>query len=92
VKFPHLREDKLPNFLSTTKKYSDRDVAILKAYKSGAYSMKIIGDYFELYYSRNNRISKAKSKTCPLYLCDKKLSDMKKIMTSFESCTLYRPK
>ncbi|MDA3868543.1 MAG: transposase [Gammaproteobacteria bacterium] len=45
------------------KKYSDRDVAILKAYESGGYSMKIIGDYFELHYSWISRILKAKSKT-----------------------------
>ncbi|MDH5572813.1 MAG: transposase [Gammaproteobacteria bacterium] len=45
------------------KKYSNRDVAILKAYDSGGYSMKIIGDYFELHYSRISRILKAKGKT-----------------------------
>ena len=45
------------------KKYSDRDVAIYKAYGSGAYSMKTIGDYFELHYSWVSRIIKAKNKT-----------------------------
>ena len=44
------------------KKYSDRDEAILKAYESGGYSMKIIGDYFELHYSRISRILKAKDR------------------------------
>ena len=41
----------------------DRDSAIVLAYKSGGYSMKDIGDYFGLHYSRVSRIIKAKSKT-----------------------------
>ncbi len=46
------------------KKYSNRDVAIFKAYQSGAYSMKAIGDYFELHYSWVSRIIKiTKNKT-----------------------------
>jgi len=45
------------------KKYSDRDTAILNAYASGGYSMKEIGGYFELHYSRISRIIKAKGKT-----------------------------
>lgn len=45
------------------KKYSDRDTVIFKAYESGGYSMKSIGDYFELHYSRVSRIVKAKGKT-----------------------------
>ena len=45
------------------KKYSDRDEAITKAYESGGYSMKDVGDYFELHYSRVSRIVKAKRKT-----------------------------
>lgn len=36
----------------------DRDEAIVAAYKSGAYSMKEIGEYFELHYSRVGRIIK----------------------------------
>jgi len=44
-------------------KYSDRDTVIVKVYRSGGYSMKEIGDYFELHYSRVSRIIKAKSKT-----------------------------
>jgi len=44
-------------------KYGVRDVAICKAYESGGYSMKMIGDYFNLHYSRISRILKAKSKT-----------------------------
>jgi len=44
-------------------KYADRDIAISKAYQSGGYSMKMIGEYFELHYSRISRIIKAKSKT-----------------------------
>jgi len=43
--------------------YRDRDEAIVLAYASGGYSMKEIGDYFALHYSRVSRIIKAKSKT-----------------------------
>lgn len=35
-----------------TKKYSDRDTAIVIGYESGAYNMKEIGEYFDLSYSR----------------------------------------
>ncbi len=45
------------------KKYVDRDTAILKAYESGGYSMKDIGGYYDLHYSRVSRIVKAKGKT-----------------------------
>lgn len=41
----------------------NRDVAITQAYASGGYSMKEIGDFFELHYSRVSRIVKAKGKT-----------------------------
>ena len=44
-------------------KYKDRDTAIYKSYESGGYSMKAIGDYYQLHYSRVSRIVKAKSKT-----------------------------
>ncbi|MCU7960623.1 MAG: transposase [gamma proteobacterium symbiont of Bathyaustriella thionipta] len=44
-------------------KYKDRDTAILKSYESGAYSLKEIGDYYQLHYSRVSRIIRAKSKT-----------------------------
>lgn len=45
------------------KKYSDRNTALIKGYESGAYSMKEIGEYFDLHYSRVSRIVKAKGKT-----------------------------
>ena len=45
------------------KKYIDRNTAIIKGYESGAYSMKAIGEYFNLHYSRVSRIIKANSKT-----------------------------
>ena len=45
------------------KSNSDRDTAIINAYASGGYSMKEVGDYFELHYSRVSRIIKAKGKT-----------------------------
>jgi len=44
-------------------KYGDRDVAICRAYESGSYSMKVIGEYFKLHYSRISRVIKAKGKT-----------------------------
>ncbi len=45
------------------RKYSDRDTAIFKTYESGAYSMKAIGSYYKLHYSRVSRIIKANNKT-----------------------------
>ena len=33
-----------------------RNEAIIKAYQSGSYTLKEIGDYFELHYSRISRI------------------------------------
>lgn len=45
------------------KKYKQRDMAIYKSYESGGYSMKEIGDYYNLHYSRISRIIKAKDKT-----------------------------
>ncbi|HEX7028346.1 MAG TPA: transposase [Gammaproteobacteria bacterium] len=45
-------------------KAADRDTAIVMAYNSGGYSMKEIGDYFGLHYSRVSKIiTKAKGKT-----------------------------
>ena len=44
-------------------KYKDRDTAISKAYESGGYSLKDIGDYYSLHYSRVSRIVKANNKT-----------------------------
>ena len=41
------------------KQYKDRDIAILKSYESGGYSLKDIGDYYNLHYSRVSRIVKA---------------------------------
>lgn len=38
------------------KRGKDRDEAIINAYKSGGYSMKELGDYFGLHYSRISRI------------------------------------
>ena len=37
-------------------RYRDRDVAIVAAYRSGAYSMQAIGDHVGLHYSRVSRI------------------------------------
>jgi len=44
-------------------KYKNRDTAIYKSYKSGGYSLKAIGDYYKLHYSRVSRIVKVQSKT-----------------------------
>ncbi|NOZ52356.1 MAG: addiction module toxin RelE [Gammaproteobacteria bacterium] len=44
-------------------KYKDRNTAIFKSYESGGYSLKDIGDYYKLHYSRISRIVKAKDKT-----------------------------
>lgn len=49
------------------RKYRDRDQAIVMAYQSGGYSLKAIGEYFGLHYSRVSRIvaaaERAKGKT-----------------------------
>jgi len=51
------------------RRYADRDIAICKAYESGGYSMKSIGDYFGLHYSWVSRLIKANNKMCPaIYL------------------------
>ena len=39
------------------------DSALINAYASGGYSMKEIGDYFKLHYSRFRRIVKTKDNT-----------------------------
>jgi len=47
-------------------RFEDRDQAIVATYHSGGYTMKEIGDYFGLHYSRVSRILKkaeAKNKT-----------------------------
>lgn len=49
------------------KTYKDRNTAISKTYESGGYSLKDIGDYYNLHYSRVSRIVKAKNKTP--YVC-----------------------
>jgi len=45
------------------RKNSDRNMAIAKSYESGAYSLKVIGEYYNLHYSTVSRIVKAKGKT-----------------------------
>ena len=44
-------------------KYIDRNTAISKTYESGGYSLKEIGDYYNLHYSWVSRIFKAINKT-----------------------------
>ncbi len=64
---PKSQRRKKPKSLSSYEKNSqDRNEAIITAYKSGGYSMKELGDYFGLHYSRVSRIinhEKAKDKT-----------------------------
>lgn len=44
---------------------NDRDSAILAAYRNGAYSLREIGDFFGLHYSRGSRIiHKMKTDDC----------------------------
>gem|GEM_PF-4836805 len=43
---------------SNMKKNTDRNLAILKAYGTGSYSMQAIDDYFELHYSSISRFIK----------------------------------
>ena len=44
-------------------KYRNRNEAIAQAYGSGGYSMKAIGDYFGLHYSRVSRLIKARGQS-----------------------------
>jgi len=48
----------LPKPLAQIAKKHERDEAILRAYASGGYSLKEIGDHFDLHYSRVSRIVK----------------------------------
>ena len=50
-------------FKEYEKASNTRDEAIVNAYASGGYSMKEVGDYFGLHYSRVSRILKANNKT-----------------------------
>lgn len=66
---PRAQKRPIPKSLEHYKaKYRDRNTAIAMAYASGGYSMKEIGTYFGLHYSRVSRIisdggSEAKGKT-----------------------------
>jgi hypothetical protein len=65
---PGVQKKRLPRPLDEYRAQSpDRDTAIYRAYLSGGYSQKAIGDHFGLHYSRVSRIVKqqaeAKSKT-----------------------------
>lgn len=61
---PSLQKQQLVKPLAYYKnKYNDRDTSIYNSYEGGGYSMKDIGNYYNLHYSRVSRIIKAKSKT-----------------------------
>lgn len=62
---PSSQRRPVPESLATYEKSSEtRDAAIVQAYESGGFSMREIGDYFGLHYSRVSRIfANAKGKT-----------------------------
>jgi hypothetical protein len=65
---PSAQRRKRPKpLVAYAKEHRDRDTAVAKAYASGGYSMKEIGEHFGLHYSRISRIIKktgrAKDKT-----------------------------
>jgi hypothetical protein len=64
---PAVQRRPLPQPLAQIAEEHERDEAILRAYASGGYSLKKIGDHFGLHYSRVSRIVKqrrlAKGKT-----------------------------
>ncbi len=53
---PAVQRRPRPQPLSRFAEAHDRDEAIYRAYASGGYSLKEIGDYFDLHYSRISRI------------------------------------
>jgi putative transposase len=55
---PALQRRPLPKPLAEIAEDHERDEAILRAYASGGYSLKEIGDHFDLHYSRVSRIVK----------------------------------
>ncbi|MGD0958784.1 MAG: transposase [Methylomonas sp.] len=66
IEIPYAQRRPLAKTLEEISKEHDRDIAILQAYASGAYTLKEIGGHFGLHYSRISRIiknSKAKDKT-----------------------------
>lgn len=55
---PAIQRRPLPKPLAQLAEEHERDEAILRAYASGGYSLKEIGDHFNLHYSRVSRIVK----------------------------------
>jgi putative transposase len=55
---PAVQRRPLPKPLAEIGEEHERDEAILRAYASGGYSLKEIGDHFGLHYSRVSRIVK----------------------------------
>jgi putative transposase len=55
---PAVQRRPLPQPLAQIAEEHERDEAILRAYASGGYSLKEIGDHFDLHYSRVSRIVK----------------------------------
>jgi len=67
------RPKALPEY---AREHVQRNDAIVAAYRSGGYTMREIGDYFSLHYSRISKIihvadlaaDKTKGKTCPRFV------------------------
>ena len=56
---PKAQSRRIPKSLADYhQRYPDRDLMIYHAYASGGYSLKAIGDYVGLHYSRVNRLLK----------------------------------
>jgi len=56
---PHLQKRKIPKSLGYyERKYKDQKKAILSAYRTGGYTQKELGDYFNRHYSTISRIIK----------------------------------
>ena len=61
---PKRQRRQIPKSLSVYAQEHKRNAAITTAYESGAYSMREIGEHFDLHYSRVSRIvAMAKGKT-----------------------------
>lgn len=64
---PSSQKRQVAKSLAYYEKNNDRNTAISKTYESGGYSLKDIGDYYNLHYSRISRIVKANDKTISPY-------------------------
>ena len=64
---PAVQRRRVPRSLSSYEAESaTRDEAIVQAYRSGGYSLKVIGEYWGLHYSRVSRIVKLNEVECKI--------------------------